>query len=632
MLSAILLVLQLCFLVNGVPLSLWRHEVDEASMPRISNPERRQEPTVAITGIQTYGVQSRLEIRQLEAKTDQWNLFLLGLRRCQQTDQSDLTSYYQIAGIHGRPYIAWDGVPSADGHSSPGYCAHVSNVFLAWHRPYLALFEQTLYQHMIDAVNEFPAGAVRQRYASAALTWRFPYWDWAATPSDGQSVYPASLQSPTVNVTMPNGTAIIPNPLYSYQFHPVSASDFYFNPFATWNETKRYPTSWDLDAVSQNHLIGPVLDNNRVSFQDRLYNLFTNYDNFTEFGNEAWMHPGLQASDSLESLHDAIHSIMGSNGHMTYLDYSAYDPIFFLHHAMVDRAFALWQALYPDSYVEPMSSVEQTFTISVGDVLDDSSALEPFFSTAKRDYWTAGSVRDTKRLGYTYPELIGNPNVSDVKAAINKLYGNSFGSSSGLSRRESQNSTVPSRAAGEAHFEAASIPDEVVLDGRHRQYLANILSQKFALNGSYAIYVFLGDFDDTPTAWATSPNLVGTHAVFAALDGGDAVSNAQARVKRDHAAIAVTGTMPLTSVLLAKAESGELSSMRPSVVEDYLEANLHWRVGMFDGTQIPPDSVADLTITVITAKVQPAESVDDFPQWSEFTEVTRVTQGKPGGC
>ena len=143
--------------------------------------------------------------------------------------------------------------------------------------------------------------------------------------------------------------------------------------FATWNETKRFPTSWDLNATSQNALIGPVLDNNRVSFQDRLYNLFTNYDNFTEFGNEAWMTPTVQNADSLESIHDAIHSIIGSNGHMTYLDYSAFDPSFFLHHAMIDRCFALWQAIYPDSYVEPMAAIEQTFTIRVGDVKDETS-------------------------------------------------------------------------------------------------------------------------------------------------------------------------------------------------------------------------------------------------------------------
>ena len=91
------------------------------------------------------------------------------------------------------------------------------------------------------------------------------------------------------------------------------------------------------------------------------------------FGNEAWYSPTTQSPDSLESLHDAIHGILGSNGHMTYLDYSAYDPSFWLHHAMLDRCFALWQALYPNSYVEPMNAIEGTYTIKEGDRKDMNS-------------------------------------------------------------------------------------------------------------------------------------------------------------------------------------------------------------------------------------------------------------------
>ena len=179
--------------------------------------------------------------------------------------------------------------------------------------------------------------------------------------------------------------------------------------------------------------------------------------------------------------------------------------------------------------------------------------------------------------------------------------------------------------------EIENVPNEVVR-GRHRQYLANILSQKFALNGSYAIYLFIGDFDDNPSAWATSPNLVGTHAVFGALAGMDDGTNSQSHSLRSKPPIPVTGSIPLTSMLLAKAQSGELHDMSPQTVEDYLTDNLHWRVGMFDGTEVPAEDVADLSVTVITAQVKPAASADQFPQWSDFTKLTRITQGKPGGC
>lgn len=87
-----------------------------------------------------------------------------------------------------------------------------------------------LYSHIIDVVNSFPSGQQRARYAQAAVSWRHPYWDWATPPTDGDSVYPSSLSAKEVNVTLPNGTATIPNPLYAYNFHPVSVSDFYYNP------------------------------------------------------------------------------------------------------------------------------------------------------------------------------------------------------------------------------------------------------------------------------------------------------------------------------------------------------------------------------------------------------------------
>lgn len=44
-------------------------------------------------------VHPRLEIRELEKNADQWNIYLLGLRRFQNADQRDKLSYYQIAGM-----------------------------------------------------------------------------------------------------------------------------------------------------------------------------------------------------------------------------------------------------------------------------------------------------------------------------------------------------------------------------------------------------------------------------------------------------------------------------------------------------------------------------------------------------
>lgn len=55
--------------------------------------------------------------------------------------QEELISFFQIGGIHGLPYIAWDGAGADDPAEASGYCTHGSVLFPTWHRPYVALFE-----------------------------------------------------------------------------------------------------------------------------------------------------------------------------------------------------------------------------------------------------------------------------------------------------------------------------------------------------------------------------------------------------------------------------------------------------------------------------------------------------------
>lgn len=44
------------------------------------------------------GIHPRLEIRQLQQTGEMWNLFLLALQEFQAIDQTEIDSYYQIAG------------------------------------------------------------------------------------------------------------------------------------------------------------------------------------------------------------------------------------------------------------------------------------------------------------------------------------------------------------------------------------------------------------------------------------------------------------------------------------------------------------------------------------------------------
>ena len=109
-------------------------------------------------------------------------------------------------------------------------------LFLTWHRPYLALYEQCLYDEVQAAVAAFPAGARKDALTRAAAAFRIPYWDWAANPAIHALVLDA-----TVDVEKPGGRVAIPNPLYSYRFQ--STADFpQSSRFRVWKETLRCPS------------------------------------------------------------------------------------------------------------------------------------------------------------------------------------------------------------------------------------------------------------------------------------------------------------------------------------------------------------------------------------------------------
>ncbi|KAH0208994.1 Di-copper centre-containing protein, partial [Aureobasidium melanogenum] len=154
-------------------------------------------------------------------------------------------------------------------------------------------------------------------------------------------------------------------------------------------------------------------------------------------------------------------------------------------------------------------------------------------------------------------------------------------------------------------------------DDYHHEYICNIVSQKFAMNGSYAVYVFLGNVSTNSTEeLQLSRNLVGTYSVFSNMPSDN---NHMANMD-----LKITGTVPLTTSLLGKYESGELQSMLPVHVEPYLRKNLQWRVAKYEGGEVNVADVPDLSLNVVSAPITPAANESEFPQWGAFTALTSV--------
>lgn len=213
--------------------------------------------------------------------------------------------------------------------------------------------------------------------------------------------------------------------------------------------------------------------------------------------------------------------------------------------------------------------------VSLSQKLTQGVALEPFSRDRRGTKWTSATVRSTEQFGYNYPETQTN-DVAQIKSAVNRLYGSGFtgGGPTGAKKRNLHHDHQAlhghkrdaMRAATAAEAKAAS---GFFVDGLQHHYTANVISNKHALNGSYAIYLFMGDFDEAnPCTWPTAQNLTGIHGTFSGL-------HEDSNIKRPS--VKTSGTVPLTDALLSKVKSGELASMDEDVVADYLEQNLHWR-------------------------------------------------------
>lgn len=104
-------------------------------------------------------------------------------------------------------------------------------------------------------------------------------------------------------------------------------------------------------------------------------------------------------------MHDDIHGRTGgSGGHMSSLDVSAMDPIFWLHHCNVDRLWAIWQDLNPNEFMTARPAPFSNFTVRSGTLEDARTPLSPFWDRSGNRFWTSEEVKSSKVFGYAYPE------------------------------------------------------------------------------------------------------------------------------------------------------------------------------------------------------------------------------------
>jgi len=221
---------------------------------------------------------------------------------------NDPTSWRYQAAVHGYN-------PAKDPDSSTGpfprsqdqerfwsQCQHQTWYFLPWHRGYLAYFEQIV----ADAVVEVggPPG------------WALPYWNYSAQDPNSRLMPDAFVSA------LSDGS---PNPLF------VDGRNSATNDFQLSDQT--------------------------VSLQCLTHSPF---EGVTVGGDPGFGGPRTQfnhsggANGRLENVpHNVIHDAIG--GLMGDPETAALDPIFWLHHANIDRLWEVWTHRNP-SFVDPTNA------------------------------------------------------------------------------------------------------------------------------------------------------------------------------------------------------------------------------------------------------------------------------------
>ncbi|KAF9872158.1 tyrosinase [Colletotrichum karsti] len=400
--------------------------VSSSSSSKQAQPSASPNGPYAITGLKT-GIDStsgqrplRKNINDLQSSGAQWDLYILGLAAMQRDEpENDKLSYFQISGIHGRPFIPWNGVQAVSGGSGGGYCPHGNVQFPMWHRPYVALFEQVLGGH-IQAIAANYTGSRAQEYKTAADNWRTPYWDWAA---DGGAQLPAVTTQATLTVNGPGGPVQLANPLlgYKWQSFPLNSASNYFPKSGdrnlwSWPQTTRYP-----DRNGNNR---PTLANQQLSQDDlkaSTYNVFSTATDFETMASTG------SSGNSFEAVHNSVHGAIYAV--MAYIEYAAFDPVFMLHHTNIDRLISMWQAIHYTNKLQTRTlPSDALFATAANTPITADSPLKPFYRDTSGNFHTGRTVSDIKTFGYSYPEISDWNQTPDalakqVTVSVNRLYG-----------------------------------------------------------------------------------------------------------------------------------------------------------------------------------------------------------------
>ena len=295
-------------------------------------------------------------------------LVRFNLLRLEPADIQDLRDAYaamyeisEIAIGDNRGYTAL-----ARGHGyDQDLCHNDSRIFLTWHRAYIYAFEKALNT------------ALKWKRGVEELELTLPYWDWTdfKTSTHASNGIPKVLDDETY--TNADGDTV-DNPLakatslFRTENRGLTGDDAF---------TQRFPTGLR-DAISlleddvERYLTNPS---------------FTSFSDDFNFGAHGSVHVLVGGTGAASPL-------PGSIGDMRSTVSASYDPIFWLHHSMVDKVWFDWQTLHPGVSVPQHVLDTPVYGGQPGSVyIDAATSLRYIYSSDSVESAAAptGTVADT---------------------------------------------------------------------------------------------------------------------------------------------------------------------------------------------------------------------------------------------
>lgn len=314
-----------------------------------------------------------VNIRQNVWDIDEWAdpvlWYARGVEAMMARELDELTSWRFYAAIHGVSGQRWsdlgyldadDRIPAQDVQEKYfAQCQHGSWYFLPWHRGYLLAFEKVVRAAIVELGG--PEG------------WALPYWNYFKA---GQGALPPAFASRD----WPDGEGT--NPLFVEQ---------------RWGP------------LDDGNVFVPVSAVNLAAMNEPVFTGVSNGGS-TGFGgvDTGFRHGGSPHGGIESQPHDMTHGLIGGampgnpnfGGVMSDPRTAGLDPIFWLHHANIDRLWDSWvkdasgthlNPTDPDWLDGPTGVGERRFVLP----LPDGETYE----------YTASMVLDVTALGYEYDDL-----------------------------------------------------------------------------------------------------------------------------------------------------------------------------------------------------------------------------------